>query len=597
MAGPVPESKPSSGLVSPTPGSGISSTHWVDLGGGVRVERGVRLTLPDGTVLVSDHYYPPGWPEQGPAPTLLVRQPYGRLIATSVVYAQPVWFARHGYNVVIQDVRGRGDSTGEFYPFRTEGRDGAHTIDWLASRPECNGRIGMYGFSYQGLTQLLAAAEKPKALRCISPAQTCGDLYEGWFYHHGALRLASTIGWAAQMLKADAARLRLPEASRALDELYPRVPTLFSRAPYADIPPLNAPGLPSYYSDWISERAPGPYWTRHDISSRYNDMEIPALHVWGWFDTYLHGSSLLYEALTHPDRPTTVAENQYLIAGPWQHIPWGRFAGDGDFGPEAELDTDAILLRWFNHWLKDTGEFSDEPRVRYFMLGENRWSSSTHWPPATGSETRQTSLYLRSDGRANSSKGDGSLSLLPPTGEDPRDTWVDEPEVPVSAPGPNAAPGQFNQARGAQLNNVLVYTSEPLVHPQRVVGAPKVRIFSTSSSPSADLAVKLVRMGADGRTTNICHGIARSSWLFRDSGFKADEVYEWDFPLEVTACAFAAGDRIRLEVSGTLFPLYDRNPGTNCPPHLASSWDWRQSQRQVLHSPSHPSRIELPVIP
>ena len=162
----------------------------IDCGNGVRLERGVRCTLSDGVVLVSDHFYPSSAPESKSGwPTLLMRQPYGRDIASTVVYAHPVWFARHGYHVVIQDVRGRGDSEGKFYPFRHEGRDGAETIAWLRQHWACNGRIGMYGFSYQGSTQLLAAAENPEGLLCIAPHMTAADLYHGWFYHQGALRL------------------------------------------------------------------------------------------------------------------------------------------------------------------------------------------------------------------------------------------------------------------------------------------------------------------------------------------------------------------------------------------------------------------------
>src|SRR5271170_2942126 len=165
---------------------GISDS-LLDCGSGVRLERGVRCELSDGTILVSDHYYPAG---EGPWPTLLMRQPYGRDIASTVVYAHPIWFARHGYHVVIQDVRGRGDSEGEFYAFRNEARDGAETIAWLRGYAACNGRIGMYGFSYQGSTQLLAAAENPEGLVCIAPHMTAVDLYHGWFYHQGALRLS-----------------------------------------------------------------------------------------------------------------------------------------------------------------------------------------------------------------------------------------------------------------------------------------------------------------------------------------------------------------------------------------------------------------------
>src|SRR5271170_2787330 len=189
----------------------------VDCGNGVRLERGVRCRMSDGVSLVSDHYYPP---QSGPHPTLLMRQPYGRDIASTVAYAHPAWFARNGYNVVIQDVRGRGDSGGDFYPFRHEARDGAETIAWLRTRAESNGRVGMYGFSYQGMTQLLAATEQPEGLICIAPGMTAHDLYNGWFYHNGALRLASSLGWGLQMLKGDARRLGLREASDKLEQAW-----------------------------------------------------------------------------------------------------------------------------------------------------------------------------------------------------------------------------------------------------------------------------------------------------------------------------------------------------------------------------------------
>ena len=190
--------------------------------------------LSDGVALVSDHYYPSveryG---SGPWPTLLMRQPYGRDIASTVVYAHPVWFARHGYHVVIQDVRGRGNSEGEFYAFRHEAKDGAETIAWLRRHAACNGRIGMYGFSYQGSTQLLAAAENPEGLACIAPHMTAVDLYRGWFYHHGALRLASTLGWGIQMLREDARRRDLHEANDRLEAAWVNVRGQASHVPYS----------------------------------------------------------------------------------------------------------------------------------------------------------------------------------------------------------------------------------------------------------------------------------------------------------------------------------------------------------------------------
>ena len=259
---------------------------WIDCGNGVRLERGVRCRMSDGVELVSDHYYPP---QPGPHPTLLMRQPYGRDIASTVVYAHPVWFARHGYNVVIQDVRGRGDSGGDFYPFRNEGRDGAETIAWLRTRPESNGRVGMYGFSYQGMTQLLAAAEQPEGSLCIAPGMTAHDLYHGWFYHHGALRLASTLGWGLQMLKADARRLKLREASDRLEQAWANLAAQTSVLPFRDHPALHGEGLPQYVLDWFDHAEPGEYWTALDVSRKLDRIRVPALHVSGWYDTYLQG--------------------------------------------------------------------------------------------------------------------------------------------------------------------------------------------------------------------------------------------------------------------------------------------------------------------
>ncbi len=265
----------------------MSQEAWVDCGGGVRLERGVPCRMSDGVELISDHYHPP---QPGPQPTLLMRQPYGRDIASTVVYAHPAWFARQGYNVVIQDVRGRGDSGGEFYPFRHEARDGVETIAWLRNRPECNGRIGTYGFSYQGMTQLLAAAEQPEGLVCIAPGMAAYDLYHGWFYHHGALRLASSLGWGLQMLKADARRLHLREASDRLESAWSDLAAQTGVLPFREHPALHGEGLPRYVLDWFDHAEPGEYWESLDVSRKLDRIRVPALHVSGWYDTYLKGS-------------------------------------------------------------------------------------------------------------------------------------------------------------------------------------------------------------------------------------------------------------------------------------------------------------------
>jgi putative CocE/NonD family hydrolase len=565
----------------------------VECGNGVWLERGVRCVLSDGVTLVSDHYYPEH-PDAGPWPTLLMRQPYGRDIASTVVYAHPVWFARHGYHVVIQDVRGRGDSEGEFYPFRHEGKDGAETITWLRGHVACNGRIGMYGFSYQGSTQVLAAAERPEGLRCIAPHMTAADLYHGWFYHQGALRLASTMGWGIQMLREDARRRELRAANDRLESAWVNVRAQALVAPYREHAAIADPELPSYVRDWMEHRTPDSeeriFWGELDISTRYDKIATPALHISGWYDTYLEGSIAGYLALRQHAGSEFARENQYLLAGPWIHIPWSDRVGDSNLGPAANFDTDSLLLRWFNHWLKDTGEFIQEPRIRHFALGANRWYEADDWPSRT-----PLTLYLHSKGNANARKGDGSLTSAEPTEDEPRDVFVYDPEVPVFAPGgPQALSGPFDQAALELGNNLLVYTTAPAAEVTHIFGQPRVTLYAATSAAFADLTAKLVRVTATGRAEFVCIGIARSSWLFRE-GYHPDSIQCWQFSLEPTSLVLAPGESLRLEIASSAFPLYDRNPSTGVAPQLADNWNWQRSTQQILHTPEHPSALHLPI--
>lgn len=565
----------------------MSSTDWVNCGNGVRLERGVRFRLSDGVSLVSDHYHPR---EPGPRPTLLMRQPYGRDIASTVVYAHPIWFARHGYNVVIQDVRGCGGSEGEFYPFRHEGRDGVETIAWLRTRNECNGRIGMYGFSYQGATQLLAAAEQPEGLLCISPGMTACDLYHGWFYRQGALRLATTLGWGLQMLKADTRHNKLREASDRLEKTWAALSSQTSFLPIREHPALHGEGVPTYVLDWLDHWEPSDYWEALDVSKKLERICVPALHISGWYDIFVEGSVHGFVDLSRRAGTETARANQYLIAGPWQHMPWGDRIGATDFGTEALLDTDAILLRWFNHWLKDSGEFASEPKVRHFVLGENSWKHAEAYPASANFP-----LFLHSQGKANSRKGDGTLTSAKPRSDESTDVFVYDPEVPVTAPGgPKSLPGAFDQATIELGNNVLVYTSDALAEPLRIFGTPRVVLSCATSSGHADFTAKLVRVRPNGVVDFICIGIARSSWLFPKNSYGADAIHRWEFDLAPTSFYFGAGDRIRLEIASSAFPLYDRNPGTEIRPCRATSWDWRRSTQIVYHNAEHPSALYLP---
>lgn len=557
-----------------------TNPRMIDCGSGVRLERGLAAVMRDGIKLVSDHYYPPG---DGPFPTLLMRQPYGRAIASTVVYAHPVWFARAGYHVVIQDVRGRGDS----YPFRHEGADGFDTLSWLVNHSACNGKIGMYGFSYQGMTQWLAAAERPPGLVAIAPWMTAHDLYQGWFYYQGALRLADTIGWGIQMLREDARRRQLRSVSDELETAWLQSRQQAHFAPYGELPVLAHKGLPSYVRDWIEHRSRDDYWKELDIGDRVASVRLPALHLSGWYDLFLRGSINAFHAFRAAGIP-----HQYLVAGPWIHIPWGDRAGDMSLGEAALFDTNKLLLRWFNHWLKGTDDFAGEPVIRHFVLGANCWAESDVW----GGRQNRT-YFLRSDGSANSRKGDGKLSESSPDKIEPRDWFVHDPETPVIAPGgPTAAAGGFDQAGIEQGNNVLVYTSDPLEQDIHVFGSPTLTLYASSSAETTDFAGKLVRVRPDQKCEFICIGIGRSDRLFGET-YLAEHIHEWRIELEPTSYRFNQGDCIRLEIASSAFPLYDRNPGIKIPPAKASPRNWRRSTQSILHETGSASKLELPVTP
>jgi putative CocE/NonD family hydrolase len=570
----------------------LSALPLVDCGDGVTLERGVTIRMSDGVALVSDHYYPA---QPGPNPTLLMRQPYGRDIASTVVYAHPIWFARRGYNVVIQDVRGRGGSEGTFYPFRHEARDGFDTIAALRQRPESNGKFGMYGFSYQGMTQWLAAAEQPEGLLCIAPAQTAHDLYRGWFYQNGALRLASTVGWGLQMLKEDARRLGLHEQSARLERAWANLPAPFLETPYGRHPAIQS----TYVADWIEHEIPSDYWASLDISRTISNIRIPALHLSGWYDTYLSGSIDGFLAAC-----TTIDAPQYLVAGPWVHIPWGQRIGAHDLGPEANLDTDALHLRFFNHYLKDSDEFSAEPRIRHFALNENKWHTAEFFASSSQlaaleltarksslspQPAKLLSLHLHSNGNANSSKGDGTLTAEAPLAAEPSDIFVYDPEVPVAGPGGLAnAAGPSNQTLLEQGNNLLVYTTAPLAERLHIFGQPAVSLHVQTSATHADFVAKLILLKPTGEAIFLTLGILRTT-------FMPDTPTFVEFPLDATSCVFFPGDRIRLEVAGSAYPFFDRNPSTAIPSRLASPWNWQRATHIVHHAPDRPSALHLPL--
>jgi putative CocE/NonD family hydrolase len=556
---------------------------------GVRLFPALSARMRDGATLVADVWRPEG---EGPWPVLLMRQPYGRDIASTVVYAPPLWFARQGFLVVIQDVRGRGDSEGCFTPFLQELEDGEDTLEWAAQLPGSNGRVGMYGFSYQGSTQLYAALSGHPALRAIAPHMTAFDLHSGWFYRDGILQLASTLGWANQMLREDVRRAGPASLYEALERSYLNTGQLSSQMPVLECDPLCSEDAPSYARQWLNQDPGDTYWRATDLAQRASSLRLPMFHLAGWYDFYARGSIHGYRTAA------ASTPNQVLLAAPWVHIPWGPQTSGGSLGPSSAPDIDERLVRWFHHWLdSDIPASAKSPleECRYYILGptggDGQWATSTGWPPP---ESVWQDWHLCSRGRANSRFGDGILSRALSDG--PPDTFNYDPEVPVTAPGGNLGGsvgwGPFDLAPQQQGNNLLVYTSERLTRPLIVAGSPAVTLHVSTSAPQTDFVVRLSRVEPSGRSTFLALGASR----FRAPG--PNVTGRLRLHLDSTAVRFAEGDAVRLDVASSAFPLLIRNPNTGADPaRVRSPAEFRRATQTVHHTTGRPSTLHLPTLP
>lgn len=491
----------------------------------------------DGVRLDADVYVPDA---PGPFPVLLMRQPYGRAIASTVVYAHPAWYAAHGYIVVIQDVRGRGSSEGEFRLFAHEREDGFDAIDWAARLPNSTGQVGMYGFSYQGMTQLYAAAARPPALKTICPSMVGYDLYHDWAYEGGAFCYQLNLGWAIQ-LSAETARRR--GDAKAYQMLYQAARNLPLHDPVcARSSLLETLDPDSFYHDWLAHPEPDDYWERLSPQRSLAAVDLPMLHIGGWFDTYLRGTMRLYQEMARRS-----AFPQHLIVGAWTHLPWGRRVGALDCGEAALSMIDRLQVQWFDRFLKGV-EVPHSPPVQLFELGSNRWVSLEQFPAS-----QSLPYFLSSTGLASVRGDDGKL------GADPRpasiDRLVHDPWRPVPVVGGHATQpaGCFDRAAVDDRFDVLTYTTAPLAQPLHLVGEPLVLLYCTADASTIDLCAVLSSVKPDGGAYPLSQGYQRSN-LDASGGLQ--------IVLQPVCAQVAQGDRLRLSLSAACFPAYAVNSGT-----------------------------------
>lgn len=567
--------------------------------GGVGVERNVGAAMRDGTVLRADVYRPEA---PGTYPVLLQRTPYDKTVAQQITYQHPAWYARQGYIVVVQDPRGRFASDGEFRPFHDEAFDTADTIAWCAGLDGSSGQVATYGFSYPGANQLLGAAEQPAGLRTLVPGFTGDDFYEDWTYVGGAFNLAFIVSWVEPLLALpDAMKAGNLEGAIKLAQNATNFPGLYWTQPLASFPLFEEADVAPYFFEWLEHDTRDAFWQKLSIRARHDRIVQPALHMGGWYDSFIEGTLRNYRALSENagDDP---ARLQKLIIGPWLHIPWAPINGVRNFGPEARNFLDEVQLEWFDYWLKGAGDVTAWPNVRLFVMGENAWRSYDSWPPR---EARVEEWFLHSAGRATSLSGDGTLTREGP-GDEPPDVFVHNPGWPISSTGGRSccvaevAPmGPLEQSYVEIRNDVLCYTTPPFERDTLVAGTVELVLHAATDAADTDWTAKLCDVDEAGHSINLCDGIVRARYrdsLEHPTPITPNRVHEYRIRVGSTANLFRAGHRLRLEIASSNFPMFDVNPGTGARSRDATMLGAFTATQAVFHDGTRPSRLLLPVV-
>jgi len=611
----------------------VSSTFafpsWPPPGGegpcGVTKEADVSARMRDGVILKADVYRPA---TKELVPVILMRTQYGKAAAQVQPsrFQTPAWFASHCYLVVIQDIRGQYASQGTFYEYANDRDDGYDSVEWAAHLTGSNGKVGMYGSSYVGATQWLAATATPPSLKTIVPSNTASDYYDGWTYEDGAFRLAFIQNWMMETIVSSAAANRGDaKLSASLREEGKDIAKWMHFLPYDQFPPFHPgdPAVAPYYFDAIKHSSENAYWKAFSIESRYSKVDVPVLAFDGWYDAFLNGALRNFNGMRTEGANELARNNQRIVIGPWEHLGWGRPDSPVSprlkaIGPVANSPVNELMLAWFDHFLKgkDSGVITG-PRVDYFEMGENKWHSSAEWPLR---DTQYQKWYLASGGHAASVMGDGVLTMThpgtsdhatsgdasgPATANAESDEFVYDPSNPAPSVGGHSCcswtsgpQGQFDQSAIEQRSDILVYSSQPLKVPLEVTGPITVTLYASSSVPDTDFTAKLVDVFPDGTAVNLNNGIQATRFresLSDPSPIEPGRIYQYHIHIWPTSNLFQPGHRIRLEISSSDFPQFAPNPNTG--EVFGASTKWHAANQSIIHDSMHPSEMTLPVIP
>jgi len=559
---------------------------------GVTVEHNATTVMRDGTKLRADIYRPKA---EGKFPVLLVRTPYDKTQEMEF----GVRAAARGYVVVAQDVRGRFQSEGDWYPFKNESQDGYDTVEWAAALPYANGKVGMFGGSYVGATQFLAAIAKPPHLSGICPNVTASNYHDGWTYQGGAFEQWFNESWSTG-LAMNTMRRRVEAGQNAV--------AWTKTLPLTNYAVLEAPpasGIAPYFADWLAHPNYDEYWKQWSIEDHYAQIQVPVFSLGAWYDIFLGGTLRNYARLEKEAGTEEARRGQKLLVYVGGHAGGSnnKKVGAVDFGEKLPFDLNEAMLSWYDTLLKGgTNAASAEKPVRIFVMGKNEWREEDDWPLPRAKSTR---YYLHSGGAANTASGDGTLSPAAP-GAEKADQFTYDPNDAVPTlggplccgPFPPAGLGPQDQSKAEARSDVLIFTTPALAKDLEVTGPVLLDLYVSSSTVDTDFTGKVVDVWPNGFAQNLTEGILRLR--YRNSQekpelAKAGETYHVTVDLWATSNVFLAGHKLRLEVSSSNFPRFDRNLNTG--EEQAGATDMSKATNVIYHDKGHPSALVLPLVP
>ena len=563
----------------------------------VKTMLGVSVPMRDGVNISTDIYLPD---VTSPVPAIVIRTPYNN--NNEGVVKDCVYFASRGYAVAAQDVRGRWDSEGDWYPFINEAQDGFDAHEWVGSQSWCDGNVGTMGGSYLAMVQWQAAPLRSRYLKAMVPRVGYSNFYHNWVYTGGAFQLGFNLRWGGVQMHTRTNQVQylwMPEGNK-LSDLHWHLPLINMDE--------AAGRVNLIWKDWVKHPSYDDYWrSMRPAEEHYSEIAVPAYGLGGWYDVFLQSTLDNFMGVNRHGMPPGKG-NQKMVIGPWIHstgdMGQDTRTGDVDFGDTARIDLYAEHVRWFDYWLKgiDNG-ITSEPPVNVFVMGANRWRKASDWPiPGT----EYTPYYLHSPGKANSMFGDGVLDTEKPSSE-ASDQFVYDPEHPVMTIGgstccsENLTPismGPREQQAVEWRPDVLVYTSPVLDEDVEVTGPVKMVLYAASDARDTDFTAKLVDVSPNGTAINAAQGIIRAR--YRDSWeeptlLEPGNIYKYTIDLWSTSNCFLKGHRIRVEVSSSNFPQFDRNPNTGNP--FGMDAEMQIANQTVYHDAEHPSHILLPIVP